>query len=194
MTSDSNKAGTKQKSEYLTQDEARKVLAALSSADRAKILVGARQFSLGTGMEFGDLLGEVVARVLEGTRQIPRNGAIVSILIMDIRSVACAERQKREREELVDPADFNDGKILPGLAPSAEAVTSNVQHLDQLVARLEEEFADDPAARAVLIGRMEGHTKEETMAQGSIADSEFEAARKRVTRALAVLGEGRSRR
>ena len=71
-----------------------------------------------------------------------------------------------------------------GTSPSAEVVVASKDALNCLFSRLEQQFEGDPKAYAVLIGRMEGHSKDETIALEPMTDLEFDSARKRVVRAL----------
>jgi len=171
------------KDKYIDVDEAQSDLASMSKADRSRILLGAKQHAYGTGLESEDLLGEVIQRVLEGKRRIPIGLSIVTALIMDIKSVASCERSKRSREDVLDPSDMLE-KVISVSSPSAEDVSASRDEINCLFSELEHLFSNDSKGYAVLIGKMEGYSKDETIKLEPMTDLEFEAARKRVARTL----------
>ena len=162
-------------------------LRALVPAEMLRLRKKAAYHAPGTGMEGDDLLQEAIRRALEEDgRNCPRDVPMPVFLDNAMRSIASGEREKYARESPADTDDEEDGLIdrEPDPSPSpAEAALARIE-LERVVSRLQDVFADDPQAQAVLIGDMEGWTAEEIRDMENMDAKQYAAARKRVRRAV----------
>lgn len=174
---------------YLSPDEFLEQLNKLPATDVSRVMnVAMAKYVNGTGMEFGDLLQESIARILAGSRRVPKNVPMVAFLIQTIRSISSTERNKDD-VALVDSLEdrIDELSTIPSHAPSPEQIIVEAQKsqyhrnvLDQLNAA----FNDDPHAQAIFQGRMERLSSSEIRENSSMSSHEYDAARKRVDRTL----------
>ena len=141
----------------------------------------------GTGMAGDDLLHEAIRRTLEEDgRNCPADVPIHVYLDNAMRSIASGERKKFAREK---PAgDGHDesspvGRHATDNPSPADAALERIT-LERVVARIQDIFADDPRALAVVIGDMEDWSATEIRGMEQMDEKEYAAARKRVRRAF----------
>jgi len=142
-------------------------------------------------MEGNDLLQEAILRTLEENgRKCPSDVPVPIYLDNAMRSIADGERKKYVRERpagtvqsderpeeelLVDPQD-------PAPSP-ADTALARIE-LGEVKDALEQLFADDPKAQAVIMGDSEGWSADEIKDLGNMDDKQYASARKRVRRGL----------
>ena len=171
-------------------------LNALAPTDLLRLRKKSGFRAMGTGMEGDDLLNEAVQRTLEDNgRNCPADVPVAVYLDNAMRSIADGEREKYARRRPVgDGHDENSpvGKLADGNPSPADAALDRIE-LQRVVDRIQEIFADDPQAQAVVIGDMEGWSPEEIREMEPMDDKQYAAARKRVRRALEREFGGRNR-
>lgn len=171
-------------------------LSALAPADLLRLRKKSGFRAMGTGMEGDDLLNEAVQRTLEDNgRSCPADVPVAVYLDNAMRSIADGEREKYARQRPGgDGHDENSpvGKLADGNPSPADAALDRIE-LQRVVDRIQEIFADDPQAQAVVIGDMEGWSPDEIREMEPMDDKQYATARKRVRRALEREFGGRDR-
>ena len=171
-------------------------LSALALTDLLRLRKKSAYRAMGTGMEGDDLLHEAVQRTLEDDgRNCPADVPVAVYLDNAMRSIAEAEREKYARQTPAGDGHDEDslvGKLADGNPSPADAALDRIE-LQRVVDRIQEIFADDPQAQAVVIGDMEGWSPEEIRQMEPMDDKQYAAARKRVRRALEREFGGRDR-
>lgn len=174
---------------HLTTSEFVAAFRALSPAKQLRLRMKAASYAPGTGMQGDDLFQEAILRTLEegGGRNCPRDVPISVFLDNAMRSIASGEREKYAREA---PAEFgNDADdpiaLVPDDAPSPANTALARIELEQVLTRLQDLFAEDAQAQAVLIGDMEGWTAEEIRDVENMDEKQYATARRRVRRTIA---------
>ena len=176
----------------LTRDEFITALRAVSTIGLVRLKEKAKFRALGSGMEGDDLFQEAILRTLdEDGRKCPSDVPVHIYLDNAMRSIADGERKKyvRERPAGVGQSDEEpDEELLvdpPDQAPSpADTALARIE-LDEVLGALEQMFASDPEAEAVILGDLEGWSANEVKDLGKMDDKQYAAARKRVRRGLA---------
>lgn len=171
-------------------------LNALASADLLRLRKKSAYRAMGTGMEGDDLLNEAIKRTLEeGGRKCPADVPVAVYLDNVMRSIADGEREKYSyRTPVGDGHDENSpvGRLADGNPTPADAALNRIE-LERVVVRIQDIFANDPQAQAVVIGDMEGWSPKEIREIEPMDDNEYVAARKRVRRTLEREFGGRDR-
>ena len=135
-----------------------------------------------------DLLMDTAGRFLDGKRNWPKGEEFKAVFYNAIRSIADEYRADEAAKPYVTMADLPSG---PNGEPanldnfgtqgqSPEKALEAQQQIDRVFA----EFKGDEDVQAVIVGRMEGLSAEETQAQFAITSSEYHSARKRLERWL----------
>ncbi len=176
----------------LTRDEFIAALRALSPAGLVRLKEKAKFRALGSGMEGDDLFQEAILRTLEEDgRKCPSDVPVHVYLDNAMRSIADGERKKYVRERPAGSGQSVEGpdeELLvdpPDPAPSpADTALARIE-LDEVLDALEQMFAGDPEAEAVIMGDLEGWSANEVKDLGKMDDKQYAAARKRVRRGLA---------
>ena len=141
----------------------------------------------GTGMEGDDLLNEAIQRTLEEDgRNCPVDVSVAVYLDNAMRSIANGEREKYVRwTPLGDGHDENSpvGKLADSNPSPADAALGRIE-FERVVNRIQDIFADDPQAQAIVIGDMEGWSPEEIKEMEPMDNKQYASARRRVRRAL----------
>lgn len=141
----------------------------------------------GTGMEGDDLLNEAICRTLEEDgRNCPANVPIAVYLDNAMRSIADGEREKYIRQVPVEDWDEKYSEVNKSMnknLSSDDAVLDSIE-LEQIVDRIQDIFADDPQAQAIVIGDIEGWSPEEIKEMEPMDDKQYASARRRVRRTL----------
>lgn len=177
------------KRDYLSPVELRSAIEGLPKIALDRLEKMAVPLAPGTAMEPNDLLQEAVMRCLEdeGGRNCPRELEPEIFLRNVMRSIASHARDKRAGEVPLDAQDDHDDDLvfaMPDSKPSPEDATSTLYEHQKLVSQIESMFADDSQAQAVAISLMEGWLRADIIEMEAMSDQEYDAARKRVRRAL----------
>ncbi len=141
----------------------------------------------GTGMAGDDLLHEAIRRTLEEDgRNCPADVTVPVWLDNAMRSIASSDREKFARER---PAGDGHDEASPvgrhaADNPSPADTALDRITLERVIERIQDIFADDPQALAVVIGDMEGWSASEIREMEPMDEKEYAAARKRVRRAI----------
>lgn len=171
-------------------------LDALAPADLLRLRKKSAYRAAGTGMEGDDLLNEAIQRTLEEDgRNCPADVSVAVYLDNAMRSIADGEREKYARRTPV--GDGHDekspvGKLADGNPSPVDGALDRIE-LERVVRRIQDIFADDPQAQAIVIGDMEGWSREEIREMEPMEDKQYTAARRRVRRALEREFGGRNR-
>lgn len=158
-----------------------KALAALPDDDllRLRALARLRSRGLPGGIAWSDLLHEAVARALSGARPWPPGVPLVAFLAGVMRSL-CDEEWRRCRREraLSDQGDAGGDAGHAALDPErACAAGEALAAIDQL-------FAADLVAMAIIAGLTNGLTAEEIRRHYGLSAMEYDTSRRRMRRAL----------
>lgn len=179
MADDTNRA-------YLDAAAFRAAVEALTLSDLIRLRKKAHYFALRTGKEGDELLNDAIVRTLEGERNCPADVPVKTYLENAMRSIAGGEREKFDRESPSGSGHEEDDPIgrFADPAPSPATAALDKIALERVLDRLQEIFANDPQAQAVLIGDMEGWSADEIKEMESMDDKAYATARKRVRRAI----------
>ena len=124
-------------------------------------------------------------------RKCPSDVPVHIYLDNAMRSIADGERKKYVRERPAGPGQYDEEGVeevlvdLPDPAPLPSDTALARIELGEVVDGLEQMFADDPEARAVIMGYIEEWSANEVKDLGKMGDKQYAAARKRVRRGLA---------
>jgi len=162
-------------------------LRALGPADLLRLSKKSAYRAAGTGMKGDDLLHEAILSTLEEDgRNCPADVPIHVYLDNAMRSIASGEREKYARETPAGSGHDEDGPIGSYADKRPTPAVAALAHieLEDVVNRLQNIFADDPQALAIVIGDMEGWSATEVKEIESMDDKQYATARRRVRRAI----------
>jgi DNA-directed RNA polymerase specialized sigma24 family protein len=136
-----------------------------------------------------DLLSEAIARALAGTRQCPMNVNVVRFLAEVMRSIADGEMGKLENQVTLtavsqpgDPVSDAVDPIDSGMNTEEKMIAAeSAEAFRQAMLRL---FPDDPQARDLLDGIMEGYEGEELRTLTSLDETGFASKRRLIRRRI----------
>ena len=173
----------------LSASELRSALDTLSRVTLVRLHKKAEFLASGTGMEPSDILHQAVVRALEknGGRNCPRDVEPETFLGNVMRSIASHARKKWARETPTGTNDDDKGDPIVTMSdptPSLEETVIGRLDCGKMISQVETMFSEDPKALAVVIGLMEGWAPHEIREMESMTDKQYDAARKRVRRAL----------
>jgi DNA-directed RNA polymerase specialized sigma24 family protein len=171
----------------LDNEAFRAAIAALSPIALFRLEKKANYYALGSGLDGGDLLNEAIMRTLdENGRNCPADVSVTTYLANAMRSIADGEREKFHREMPAGGGHDEDNPIGKHADPAPSPATTALERIDlkRVLDRLQQLFADDPQALAILIGDMEGWSPEEIKEMEPMDDKAYVAARKRVRRTI----------
>lgn len=153
----------------LSPAEAAAAIRALTAADKTALMKIARLYAKKTPYDHEDLLQEALCRVLAGARAWPRHVAAVAFLWGVVRSIASEwKAQAPDRApESIDP----DGEERRAVA-----------RFD--VAKLLALFDDDPAARAIVRGMLDGARGQELQQLSGLGKTDYESKRTKIRRRI----------
>jgi len=158
----------------------------VSKVDLMRLKVLARMHARGLPSEFGwsDLLQEAFARVLDGSRTIPKDVPTVAFLAEVMRSIKSEywKRTQRHTQTLrsLQAANPNKAATLADSAPNPERMLIAVEE----VLAIEKLFAGDAPARQVIAGLYDGLSPNEICTRLALSTTDYESIRKRIRRAL----------
>jgi DNA-directed RNA polymerase specialized sigma24 family protein len=177
---------------FLKPDEFVAAMRALSEIELTRLQEKAKYRALGSGMEGDDLFQEAIRRTLEEDEwRCPSDVPVPIYLDNAMRSIADGERRKYVRERPAgagqsdeDKSESNLTSALSDPAPSPSDTALARIELREVLEALEQMFADDPEAQAVIMGDGEGWSADEIKDLSNMDDKHYAAARKRVRRGL----------
>jgi RNA polymerase sigma-70 factor (ECF subfamily) len=135
-----------------------------------------------------DLLQEAFARALDGSRACPAHVDAVRFLAEAMRSIADGEQEKAARRPaLVSIEGGRDGTAAldcPDPAPGVEDRIVQAEQDARMRADLLALFEDDPAAKDIVEGTMEGMTAEELRELTGLERTAYDSKRKLIRRRI----------
>lgn len=148
----------------LSRDEIASAIRALSVADWIRLRKVADRYSRGR-IEADDLLQEGFARALD-TRTCPAHVSVVKFLAEAMRSIADGIGEKVENRLVLVPVaktggDEPEAFNVPDTDPDCETRLIEAETADTFRGAILELFTDDPVARDIVEGTMEGMEAEE---------------------------------
>jgi hypothetical protein len=152
----------------LSQPELVTSIAQLTASEKVAIMKMARLYARGTPYDHEDLIHEAFTRILEGRRTWPRHVSAVAFLGGVLRSIAWEWRCDRR-------------------ADTSEAGVASEDHSGDAALDAEKIlaiFEDDPAAKRIVIGMMEGARGEELQAASGLGRREYESKRTKIRRRI----------
>lgn len=186
---------TAKRRDYYSSDEVRAILGHLSSADLLRL----RKLAKTQAMKLRDgdpdtLLAEGFARVRDVTRQWLRGlevGTFMNKVFGSIVSAAAKHDAYAGQFEARDEVD-TEGLVAgsPGIQPlDPEGSVPDQVHATDMLNQLMARIAGDQDVIAVAMGRAEGLTAQEAQTQFQLPAKRYDAARKRLIRAIEALRE-----
>ena len=135
-----------------------------------------------------DLLQEAFARALDGSRVCPAHVDAVRFLAEAVRSISDGEREKASRRPaLVSIEGGSSGAAAMNCPDPEPGVEDRIVHAEQ-DARMRADvlalFADDPAAKDIVEGTMEGMTAEELRELTGLERTAYDSKRKLIRRRI----------
>lgn len=172
-----------------TPDEMRQAIERLSPADIVRIEKAGRILALKAKCEAGDLLGEAVGRILDGSRKCPHDVEVMAFLINVMKSLASAawERAKTGIDVLEFAATGTDNLTIFAVASTdrnAEDQCLAKDDIERRIRALEELFDGDDDAMMVLMGRLDDMTKEEIMTMNDLTPTDYGSLLRRMRRKI----------
>ncbi len=193
---------------FATEDEVRAAIEELTDEEFARLRRAARAFLFGS--EYKDpieLMNEAIVRTMRGAREKrgrhwPIRVPFVAFLINTMRSVADGSSElpfQAETDYLLDlvpkglsPDDF---AIKALRSPSVEDQLENEQdeaaaaaHASHVFDTIENYFADDDEVLMLLLCLREGHRPKEIQQTAGMSLTQYNTARRRLSRGLSKLG------
>src|SRR5215471_15818487 len=150
--------------------EALTAVRSLSDADTTALLKVARVYARTrrTRYEYQDLFHEALARILEGKRNWPPGVPFVIFVSGVMRAIAWEWRADAHNEPSVEAAVCTEGSVIARI---------DTQRFLSL-------FDDDPIARGIIIGIMEGAIGEELRESSGLGKTEYESKRRKIRRRI----------
>ena len=171
--------------DFLSENEVRDALEALSSADHLRLGVAAQRLCAGTGLTGADLLNEAVCRLLTGNRSCKRTLPIVVLLYGAMRSIAWSSRERAKADPVALGATGTDGlSDRPQPGRTIETLLVDQADYEQRLAALERLFADDEEAFLVVMADADGTPTSQVREQLGLTEAAFATVRKRIRRAI----------
>lgn len=172
--------------QYLEPQDFGRRLRAIAHSELMRIYKKARLRVWKTGMEPADLVHEAIARTLAGERSCRADDEVIKHLDGVMRSIAETEREKRDREIHEAPMDSESTDTPAVVAASAQTgdLTARHAHVAESLKRVEDAFAGDPQAEAVVVGLANQWSPAEMQEVGQMDETQYQSARRRVRRTL----------
>ena len=139
-------------------------------------------------VDWRDLLHEAIARLLEGTRQWPRDVPLVAFLHGTMRSIASDHWRRLERPVVVAESEMGaggevDGSVV-GNAPDVANQPERRVSAAETLARIEEVFRGDDEALKVLAGMASGKSPKEIQEETGMNETRYASTQRRIRRRL----------
>jgi DNA-directed RNA polymerase specialized sigma24 family protein len=173
---------------------------ALSEADWRRALKLARRFcKSGDSWSPEDLLQEAVARLLGGERGWSASLDALGVLLSVMRSIASSWIKAKRRSRIAPgvevasldaaPVDEDDDEVSVRAFTVDSVTPEQIAVGDELFAAVERSIEKDEPALLVCLAWIEGSRGKEAMEQLGMDTNTYDAARKRLMRALDVVVE-----
>ncbi|MCZ8170882.1 MAG: hypothetical protein O9272_03985 [Brevundimonas sp.] len=135
-----------------------------------------------------DLLQEAFARALDGSRVCPAHVDAVRFLAEAMRSIADGEQEKADRRPALVSIEGERGAAtamsVPDPAPSVESRIVQAEQDARMRTDLLALFDDDPAAKDIVEGTMEGMTAEDLRELTGLDRTAYDSKRKLIRRRI----------
>lgn len=170
-------------------DDIRQQISAFSAGEMAFLMKYATIYASGTGKTPEDMLHDCFVKFLSGVRNAPRSCRLTTTLKNAMRSLADNERRIHDREEKwisKEPTSTDDNdwiNPLENVAGDDPPIEGEIEG-DQLVKVIEKHLSGDDIVMQVIDARFHGQTKAETCTHQDISSREYDAAVKRMRRAI----------
>lgn len=171
----------------LSRDEIQLAIRSLTPAQWARLKAVAKRFAFGRPIDPNDLLQEAFLRAID-SRQCPADVDVVMFLVGIIRSVVSGEAEKaRNRPTVVmsaivdeqgEPVDYTDP------SPNVEEDLIDKENAMLLRRSVLALFDDDPDARVIVEGDMDGWSADELRTYTGLDKTAYDSKRKLIRRRL----------
>lgn len=159
----------------------------LSTADWVRLKKAAAYYAR-PAIPAQDLLQEAFARALDGSRACPAHVDAVRFLAEAMRSIADGEQDKADRRPALASIEGGSGAAAamncpdptPGVEDRIVQEEQDARMRDDLLAL----FEDDPAAKDIVEGTMEGMTAEELRELTGLDKTAYDSKRKLIRRRI----------
>jgi DNA-directed RNA polymerase specialized sigma24 family protein len=172
-----------------TEDEVRAALFALDDDALGRLELRAAAYRrMLPAEDVEELVGETLRRVLDTCRKWPKHLPFMAFLFECVRSLAW-EFGKRNRREIPESrldggdGDEDENSYLER-QPAAGDDPEDATRVARFAGEVEHMFEHDDDVMAVIIGRVEGLSADETRERFDMTTKAFEAAQKRLRRAV----------
>lgn len=172
----------------LSRVEVADAIRSLTPASLIRLRKVAAYYSLGRPLDPNDLLQEAFLRALD-TRQCPAHVDVVRFLAEAIRSIAYDTSQRVENKVILVPVaktggDGSEALNVPDPEPSAENRMIEVEDEKAFRDALFKLFEDDPVARDIVEGDLEGMVAEELRELTGLDKTSYASKRKLIRRRI----------
>ena len=172
----------------LSEAEVRSEINSLTAGERTKLVKIARSYGRISFEEPDELVHEAICRILDGTRNWPRDLEKLRFLAGVIKSIA--GDRKRAGQALKRTVLLNEerevGEARRGLmdyeGTEARRIRANLD-----VKRIMTHFDDDPIAQKMLLGMADGTRGEDLEQASRLSPTEYESKRKKIRRRIEKL-------
>ncbi len=179
--------------EFRSVTDLRTAFESFEAADSLRLEKAGRYLGWKCRTNGGELLGESVMRALNGDRRCPRHLPAAQFLIGVMKSLASEIIEKRNSDPLAkrteedphSPSGFM--ACYPTDQPNPEEmlmVNEEEEYMKVVVADIEALFASDEEAQQILRGEMIGMSAAKIREHGSMDQSTYNTARKRIRRRI----------
>lgn len=135
-----------------------------------------------------DLLQEAFVRALDGSRVCPAHVDAVRFLAEAMRSIADSEQEKADRRPALVSIEggscVTEAMTFPDPAPGAESRIVQAEQDARMRADLLALFDDDPAAKDIVEGTMEGMTVDDLRELTGLDRTAYDSKRKLIRRRI----------
>ena len=175
--------------ETATKEECAAALRRLSDADIRRLEQLARLRAIGLhAVEWRELLHEAIARMLDGTRQWPKDVPLVVFLRETMRSIASVHWRRLERSVVVAGSEMKADGETDGAVDEALDETGHPERgasAAETLERIGNLFRDDEEALRVLAGMASGSGPKEIQAESGMDATRYASTQRRIRRRLA---------
>ena len=176
--------------ELATKDEIAAALRSLSDADLRRVERIARIRVTGLhAVDWRDLLNEAIVRLLDGSRNWPRDVPLVVFLRETMRSIASEYWRRLKAPVVVSESEANTARVTgDGIVDNTADWTTQPERrasADQVLELIEREFADDAEALHVIDGMVRGNSPRAIQEKACMNATRYASTQRRIRRRLA---------
>ena len=169
----------------LSETEVRNEISLLTAGERTKLIKIARSYGRISFEEPDELVHEAICRILDGTRNWPRDLEKLRFLAGVIKSIA-GDRKRALRQTVLLDEEREAREARRGLMDyEGNEVRGILAKLD--VKRIMTLFDDDPIAQKMLMGMTDGTRGEDLEQASGLSPTEYESKRKKIRRRIEKL-------